>query len=382
MTLQPDSEGRYTKTLSIKTFGVKTEGSNSLSEFIQTFKEYSKADNPQDVIYKTMDRINEEVTRIEKTNDNSENVTRIKRALSGVSDIPEVRTQAYSNATALANALATIIPPTPLEIFNNWDRISNDAYYPNGVGATGEAASWVWDDSLNSMRVTVNSSTHLGFLSTEQVVNYRHEATVRSTDSDDDWNGLILTYKREGDYNNYISVQVCCDGTNDTSTTSPNVSLMMMLNGTNTRLSYIPTDGRTGGWRNAFKRIKIERRGDDFDIQLSPWNSTDYHSDYKLHFSLKDFTGADYFSGPQKYGYYNRSQNNSFWEDIRFYDGFLRDIILDISKNEVYKYRLNQGWVKITGVRIQDIYGSPRVITNADGSERYHLNDDYSIDIL
>ena len=113
MALQPDSEGRYTKTLNIKTFDVKTEGSNSLSEFVQTFKEYSKTNNPQDVIFKTMDRINKEVARIEKTNDISENVTRIKRALSGVSDIPEVRTQAYSNATALANALTTIVPPTP-----------------------------------------------------------------------------------------------------------------------------------------------------------------------------------------------------------------------------------------------------------------------------
>lgn len=382
MALQPDSEGRYTKTLKIKSLDVKLDGSNSLSEFIQGIKEYSKTNIPQDVIYKTMDRINNEVTRIEKTNDNSENVTRIKRAISNAFNIPEIRTQAYSKAADLTNALSVLVPPTPLEIFNSWDRISNQDYYPRGEGATGEADAWVWDGSLNSMRVTINSATHLGFLSTDQVVNYRHEATVRSTDADDDWNGLILAYKREGNYNNYISVQVCCDGTNDATSASHNVDVKMMMNGTQTRLLTVPTDNRTGGWRNAFKRIKIERRGDDFDIQLSPWNSTEYHSDYKLHFNLNDFSGTDYFSGPQKYGYYNYSQNSSFWEDIRFYDGFLRDVIVDVRLNEVYKYRLNQGWVKLSGVRTQDIYGSPRVITNADGSERYRLNDDYSIDIL
>lgn len=379
MALQPDSEGRYTKTLTIKTFGVKTEGSNSLSEFIQTFKEYSKTNNPQDVIYKTMDRINDEVARIEKTNDISENVTRIKRALSGVSDIPEARTQAYSNATALANALTTIVPPTPKTIFETWDRISNNLYYPNGEGATGEAAAWVWNESLNSMQITVNSGTHLGFVSDDAVLNYRHEATVRSTGADDDNNGLILAFNRNGTSNDYLFLEV----NRGTDQNRHNVLVAIMSNGaTRSVILNVPTDNIRSNWSGAYKRALVERRGDFFHIQVSKWNNVNYEPGFVLNFSLTDDPRFEQFRGPCKYGYYNQSQTHSFWEDIRFYDGFLRDVIIDVNLNEVYKYRLNQGWVKLTGVKIQDIYGSPRVITNADGSERYRLNPDYSIDIL
>ncbi len=379
MTLQPDSEGRYTKTLNIKTLDVKTEGSNSLSEFVQTFKEYSKTNNPQDVIYKTMDRINEEVARIEKTNDISENVTRIKRALSGVSDIPEVKTQAYSNATALANALTTIVPPTPKAIFETWDRISNNLYYPKGEGATGEAAAWIWNESLNSMQITVNSDPHLGFVSDDTVLNYRHEATMRSTDADDDNNGLILAFNRNDTSNDYLYLEV----NRGTDQNRHNVLVAVMSNGTTRNVILnVPTDNVWSNWSGAYKRALVERRGDFFHIQVSKWNNVNYEPGFVLNFSLTDDPRFEQFRGPRKYGYYNQSQAYSFWEDIRFYDGFLRDVIIDINLNEVYKYRLNSGWNKLVGVKIQDIYGSPRVITNADGSERYRLNDDYSIDIL
>lgn len=384
MILLPDGDGVYRTSFEVKRMEIKSDGTNGLSDFTQSLKDYSKSTNNQLILSKTMSRISSEIREVEETNKVSENVTRIKYNLSGSVSIPPARAYIYGNLTNLNKALSEIKPPTLLDIFNTWDRISDNEYFPGDQPppSNSEASSWYWDDNLQSMVISVNSTSHLGFLSDEYTDWYNLDAVVTSPVSDDDGNGLILAFSRDGYFNNLLIAMVSTgySGHGHLSNTSNH---QIYVRGTD-HFTYKANDNNriTGGWRGNFKRISVKRRGDNFNVRFSNWNSTVINDQLTINFNLNDDPRLAKFKGARQYGYYNHSQSNSSYSDIRYYGGFLRDIIVDAVNNQIYKYKPDRGWEIIPNVTAQGIFGAPRILHNQEENTSFLLKADGTIETL
>lgn len=323
---------------------------------------------------------------MEVTNRNSRNVRLIRDFMSGNFLLPETKALIYPTTTATEEALSSLSPSTPKEIFDTWARISNNAYYPtvNDIPPASEAAAWVWDETQQSALMPLNSATHLGFISDESIDYYNHEVTLQSADADDDYNGVIFAFRRDLDTmtNRYFGVRLCNDMTNTAAVPAkPNIHFFYRENMTDVILKTIDIDSISGGWRNKFKRISVQRRGNIFNVRFSLWNQTTYEPSMDTTIDLDDYPQTKQFKGPQHYGYYNMSQARSVFKDIIYYGGYLRNIIIDVQANQVFRYRENVGWQILEDVLPSSVFGTPRILVGPDGS-RYRLNRDDAITIL
>lgn len=356
---------------------------STLAGVIKKLRPIVPASTDSKAIKATIARINTEHIAMQATSRNSENVRRIRNFMSGNYDLPEAKAYIYNDPVSLGNALQVPQPPTPRQIFDSWDRIRNDEYYPKGLGipAGNEALAWTWDEALQTPTMPLNTGGHMGFISDESVEYYDHEVTIKSTNGDDDGNGLILAFSREGTINHQLVVMLCCDYTNNANLPYAANITVFYKGPTIIPLFLNNDDNMAGGWGGKFKRVSVQRRGDVFNLKFSLWNSTVYAPALNITFNLNEFPQLLRFKGPKQYGYYNHSQPSSFFLDIAYSGGLLHDLVIDVQNNQVYKYKASTGWTVLAGVKPHDIYGSPRVLANPDGP-RYKLNRDGTITVL
>lgn len=317
-------------------------------------------------------------TAFSYTKSMSTNVRQIKDYLNGKGELPPQNSLIYGTTAELNNALATITPPTPIDVFNTWARFSANAYYPEGsvIPDESEAKAWYWDDAIQGAVMPLNSTTFLGFVSPELVDYYDHDVTVTSTSPDDDWNGLILCFKNEGGVNYSLSVTASCDGTNGA---NPDIAANLGIRyNFSTIIQTNPGDRVNSGWNNKTKRLKVRRRGDFFTILSSKWNETNFDPTLTMTLDLNSDPRFAIFKGPMQYGYCNISQPGSTFKDIKYFGGMLRDTIVDATTNEVYRYTVSNGWQKLNGVTAQDVYSAPRRLYGPD-NDSYYLEIDGDI---
>lgn len=301
------------------------------------------------------------------------NVMNLKAYIKNAALLPEQPVYVYGNAAELNNALATLVPPSNRDIFEKWDRISaNDYFTPaNPPPAENEAAAWVWNDTRQAAVMPLNSSTFLGFISSEAVDYYDHEVTVSSGNADDDWNGLIMAFVRQGNINYHLSFLALVDGTNGAA--NPPADNLNIRYNFSTSIKSNGGNNLNGGWAGKTKRMKVSRRGDQFTMYASNWNSNVFNPALTMTLNLNDDPRFAIFKGPTKYGYGNISQADSYFDKIKYFGGILRDTIVDAQNNRVYRYTPGSGWQQLAGVKAQDVFGAPRVITNPDDNKRYRL---------
>lgn len=370
------------EVLTITRLQPEIENHTALANVVNKLKPITPFAVNSKVVSGVMDRINSELTAMEVTKRNSENVKLIKAFMRGDYLLPETQAYVFGTTAEVNTALSTLVPPTAKQIFDTWDRISNDEYFPKGVGATGEAAAWVWDEALQSARIPVNSATFLGFVSDEYVDYYNHEVTLRSTDADNDGNGVILAFHREGGINHQL-VALISPGYDIPG--SANINIIYRAGAVGGSLGTIIQsnhyDDIYENWSNQFKRVSVQRRGNTFSLKFSKWNTTNYDSNMNMVVNLDEHPDLQRFKGPKQYGYYNQSQANSFFQNITYYGGFLRDIIVDVQSNAVYKYRPIAGWELLAGVKPHNVFGSPRVLRSTT-DQRFRLNRDKTITAL
>lgn len=310
------------------------------------------------------------------------NIDTIRSYLNNTAQLPAVEANVYSNAEDLNKGLATVKPPTPKEIFDSWDRFSGNDYYTqaNPAPSTSEASYWAWDESKKSAVMPVNSATRLGFVSKDLVDFYDHEATVVSDDGDDDWNGLIMAFTRVNGVNYYLHATACCDGQSNTSL--PIADNFFIRYNWNPSLVTRSVNSYNNGWRGRFRRIKVSRRGDQFNVQASKWNTLDYDPTLAMSINLNDDVNLAKFKGPTKYGYFNYSQAKSYFKDIRYYGGIMNDTIVDAANNVVYRYDPDTGWAIVPGLTAATVFGKPRVLVNPTDGKRYQIGLDGGIKLI
>lgn len=354
----------------------------NLAEFVEAIRPMAPASAPVSRIRLVIEQIalNTSIVYSQRT---PVNIANIKAYVLNDVDLPDQQANIFSDEDTLNNALATMVPPTLREIFDNWTRFVAAEYYPKGttIPTSSEAAAWRWNDAIQGPVMPLNSVQFNGFLSLEEVDNYDHEVTVTSPDADDDWNGTVLAFKRIGNVNYSINAWVCCDGAGAPAKPQlPNVLLTYFVNNARTTLEQRAGDEKVNGWRGSFKRIRVIRRGDLFTINFTRWNELTYDPTLTMTLDISTDARLQKFQGKCVYGYSNLSQAQSTFKDIRYVGGLMRDTIIDGKNNRVYRYdTLTMKWVLVPNFTAQDLFGSPRTLINPTTNEKFRLDPDGTI---
>jgi len=310
----------------------------------------------------------------------------LRQYMSGRLPLPTVQAYAYATQAAVNEALGRLLPPTPQAIFNTWHRTMADSYYPKGVGATGDAAAWYWDATTQAAVQPNNTSPYVTFISEENPENYDLSVTLTSTNSDDDWNTVVLAFFRDAEGQNHtLDLVVCPSANNNTAVVLNNFRVERDFGASGTRKRTIVQNdfnNISDGWSGKKYRVWVTRRGDEFIIYGSGWSTLDKKPESLMTFSLNDNPDLAIFKGGRPYGFGSRSQAASSFINIEYVGGLNRNIILDIANNRVYRYSGTDGWGVASGVTIHSIMGAPRVITAVEGGAQYLLNADDTITML
>lgn len=264
-------------------------------------------------------------------------------------------------------------PPSLTEIFNTWDRFSNNTlYYPAGTTPGGEAASWQLYGS--GFRCTVNSSYLTGFVSPKEFTNYVHECTLSSVAEDNDVIALVVAFKRIGS-SNYAILAVREPGGLVAWTNSTSWSLLLFVDGTVTVLASISNTSfkKSGNWSVVkYTRVRVERIGSMISATCSQFGTTAQLAVSKLEIDLNDFPSLAWALEPCKYGYSCLSQQYSTFSAVTFEGGANANQLFDLTLNCTWDY-VTGAWVQDTEKTIQSVVGYPRTVTNPVNGKKYRI---------
>lgn len=301
----------------------------------------------------------------------------------------------FNNATSEENT-----PPTQQEIFNSWARFGNNPqeFFPSGTTPTGEAATWTYNSTYNLIQSTVNSATHIGFISNESYDYYTHEVDISSESMDDDMIGIIIAFYRDVENNVNRSIVAC--RTMSTAAAIPNPSPWSIYN-INNNTGGILVDGRNKittlylggsinpgtdyGWgRAGYVKIKVERNGRNIRITTSQAadalnnpnapatagpNPLDLNT--TLEYTIPE---SSVFNQPLPYGYSCWSQSFSSFRNIKITGVLDASTIYDIRNLPPKVWKYNSGWNIDNTANMWEELGYPRLITNPSTNKTYFLD--------
>lgn len=359
---------------------------NSTASIVDRLTEFVPGVRRDGVIRETLKQLNQIQSRVSGSS-LAENVYYLRQYMAGELPLPAVQAYAYDTQAKVNEALGRLLPPTPQAIFNSWHRTMADQYFPNGKGSTGDAAAWYWDNAIQAAVQPNNTSPYVTFISEENPENYDLSVTLTSTNSDDDWNTVVLAFVRDTvtGLNHTLDLVVCPSASNDTSVIRNNLRVMRDFGGSGARSRTLVENNFnniSAGWSGKKYRVWATRRGDQFIIYGSGWSTLDKKSESLMTFNLNDHADLAIFKGGRPYGFGSRSQAASSFRDIEYVGGLNRNIVLDIANNRVYRYSSVDSWKVAQGVTIHSIMGAPRVITAVEGGKQYLLNNDGTITAL
>jgi hypothetical protein len=297
---------------------------------------------------------------------------------------PDQGVYIYPTLTAAQEAMGRLSPPTPQQVFNTWDRFTSNEYFVGGVGATGDAAAWQWNDSLGAAVQPLNTASWNGFISPDVVDSYELDVVIKSDNADDDTNGLVLAFNRQNNINHRLILALNQGG--NTPAASHSIGLYststqhLVLNDFAGRKSNaaFPTDG---GWRGKFSRVKVIRSGNYFKVLASQWNSLVLDPASLMELTLDDSALQAQFKGPKAWGFINYSQSQSYFTLRSYKGGPLKDVVVVAATGAVYFYGSN-GWELIAGTTAKDVFGYPRKLTNPETGASFMVNANGTITAL
>ena len=361
--------------------------SNKLPQLVKTMQADGFGGvHPNRVIKAAVDQMNVDYSHLQNYlhGDSATNIKALRQYFAGVLALPEQVAFVYATTAAANEAMGRLVPPSQATVFNTWDRFANNDFFPKGVGATGEAAAWVWDDAKQAAVMPLNTAAWVGFVSPDATDTYEIDVVIKSDNADDDANGLVLAFNRVGNINNRLSVQLHQGGLGPAAshsiTIAGSTSATLVLNDFAGRKSNVafPSDG---GWRGKFSRVKVTRKGDNFKVLSSQWNSLLLDPASLMEVTLDSSPAQSQFKGAKPWGFLNSSQPASYFTLNSFKGGTLYDIVVDVSTNKVYRYS-NGGWAVLPGLKAQDVFGAPRTLTNSETGKSFKLNADGTITAL
>jgi hypothetical protein len=242
-----------------------------------------------------------------------------------------------------------------------WNQEAADATSVTGIiqldslqpAYPAELTAWSYDAINDRVVCTVNSDSHLGFISQNRFSSYEHEVVLRSTNSDDDSIGVVLAWAVVGGREYTLTAIRSTGGQgftwrvvynfsrSDSITVQDKTTEVKWGNGgygaTAGAAGYV-ANAALGGWDDfpAGTRVKITRDNDIFTVQTSDLGESTYVSAATITVDLTSAAYLEKFRGPREIGYSTSSQASSSFEILSFSDS--ANDIYDIRNGNVYRY--------------------------------------------
>lgn len=289
----------------------------------------------------------------------------------------------YATTAEVNSAKASKVPPGFATVFNSWDRTEANNYFPGGVGATGDSAAWQLGTNPDRVIQPNNTANYCSFISPNAYTDFEFEATLHSTNADDDLIGVVVGFSRESNINYILTLMVNAGGMAHANGGSANTAWdfgFVLLNG-----GTIPTMPRKlvqatrsnsvsgPGWGGAYRRVRVVRDGDILTATCSAWGASRTGLTLlpasELVLDLSAFAETARYLGSSKYGYTTLSQAGATYYDIGFMaagaGGIDPNYIYDVQTGQVWRY-VSGAWTLQSGLTIQDRFGYVRKVTNPD----------------
>ena len=210
-------------------------------------------------------------------------------------------------------------------MYQSGTRFAHNGSWAN-IANTSEANAWYFDDNLNSFVQPQNTATFTGFVSTVRYRTYTHRATLKSGDSDNDANGLIIAYAVDEDgYPHTLSVIINKGGESHAGSfyyalvydkSLPDQQVIFTKG--NKENGTTPGNHHTGGWSGATITLEVNKAGSTITCASSNYGSTEINPNTLIEIDLDNYSWGHLFRGKVQYGYCNQSQANSYFQDIYF----------------------------------------------------------------
>lgn len=259
-------------------------------------------------------------------------------------------------------------------IFNTWKRFSHSyTNYPTFPSDPSELNTWSYNSSTDLIRNSTNSSTYIGFVSPEVYDNYEFEVNLSSTDTDDDFIGIVLAYTEIDGLQYTLSAtrrmkpQSWVGGGLDRMNWIWVVSYNFMQ-GTSAG-EYLVADGTSSvtsfntGWSTYPNgvNVKAKRNANIITVSTTQFNNINTYVG-ELTVDLNSNPLLYKFKNPCSIGYSAHSQPNSTFKTIKFTGD--QNTIYDVRDGGVWYYQ-NDAWVlsdtdsMYTNLTYGNIYSNP-----------------------
>ncbi len=204
-------------------------------------------------------------------------------------------------------------------VFSSWYRFSHGS---NGLfpSAPSELTTWTYNAATDSIRNTTNSSTFIGMVSNETVGDYEFDMKVSSTDSDDDWIGLVLGFYKDPITGKEYTLSALRGLNGGAVNKAPTFSLVYNFGQTGSWVISSQGPVIDKGWNTAgVARLRAVREGNMLSVYSYVLSSIDATQPLQNSYVL-DLTSDPrlaVFLGETKYGYGALSQTASTWAPIK-----------------------------------------------------------------
>lgn len=208
------------------------------------------------------------------------------------------------------------------EIFNNGIVFSHSRSSWSNVYSSSEANAWYWDNNLQSFIQPQNTSYFTGFVTKNFYDNYTHTATLKSSNSDDDLNGLIIGFVFDEENKPHtLSAVVDSGGVGIRWAVIYDYMLpdqQTLFSSGNGEGGTVPSN-RGNSWSSRSGiTINVTKYNNLVTCTCSDWNQTALNEKTKISIDLNNYEWGYLFSSQVRYGYCNYSQSHSYFSDINF----------------------------------------------------------------
>ena len=190
----------------------------------------------------------------------------------------------------------------------------------NNIANASEANAWYFDYTLQSFVQPKNTTTFTGFVSNIKYRTYTHRATLRSSDGDNDANGLVIAYVLdENGHPHTLSCIINKGGESHAGSFFYALVYNKSLAGQQVIKTGTMSSGHNrNGWNNSYITMEVSKSGNAVECSISNWDSLDINLSTVISIDLHDYEWGHYFTGRVQYGYCNQSQPKSYFTDIYF----------------------------------------------------------------
>lgn len=216
---------------------------------------------------------------------------------------------------------------TLAEIYANGLRFSHNSNSWSNMYSSNEANAWYWDNNLQSFVQPQNTSYFTGFVTQNFYDYYTHTVRLRSTDSDNDVNGVVIGFVFDENGHPH-TLTALCERTGWTGVNNwalvydfylPDQQVLFRSgNGTG---GTTPSGAGSSGWNNLGNGItvRVTKHKNIITAACSNWNSNaGINEATTITIDLNNYSWGHLFQSAVRYGYCNISQAQSFFQDIEF----------------------------------------------------------------